>query len=184
MTTAALGIGIEPPVRKHDVTWFGKSGHSWTFWRIRFSKDGNWFKWRLGKEFWVVETFLKLFPERRSLRLKLPALSGWCSSLHQHHFQPPIFSSASSMQIGELWGIEIGVKKIWNGLSWMKKGSCGKLVYAELMWWKAEAYVGLRGKEQGPANLRRIRVRKSRIIAIGSCIQKCFQAKWRKMSWP
>ena len=63
----------------------------WTFWKIRFSKDGNWFKWRLGKEFWVVETFLKLFPERRSLRLKLPALSGWCSSLHQHHFQPPIF---------------------------------------------------------------------------------------------
>ena len=130
------------------------------------------------------ETFLKLFPERRSLRLKLPALSGWCSSLHQHHFQPPIFSSAASMQIGELWGIEIGLKKIWNGLSWMKKGSCGKLVYAELMWWKAEAYVGLRGKEQGPANLRRIRVRKSGIIAIGSCIQKCLQAKLRKMPWP
>ena len=58
------------------------------------------------------------------------------------------------MQIGELWGIEIGVKKIWNGLSWMKKGSCGKLVYAELMWWKAEAYVGLRGKEQAPTNLK------------------------------
>ena len=99
-------------------------------------------------------------------------------------FNLPSFHQQHHRHNWRALGIEIGLKKISNGLSWMKKGSCGKLVYAALMWWKAEAYVGLRGKEQGPANLRRIRVRKSGIIAIGSCIQKCFQAKWRKMSWP
>ena len=155
MTTAALGIGIEPPVRKQDVTWFGKSGHGWlNLLENSFLKGGQLIQVAVRQRILSRGNFSELFPERRSLRLKLPALSGWGSSLHQHHFQPPIFSSAASMQIGELWGIEIGLKKIWNGLSWMKKGSCGKLVYAALMWWKVEAYVGLRGKEQAPANLK------------------------------
>ena len=128
--------------------------------------------------------FSETFPRAAKFEVKV-AGAKW---LVQFSSSTPLSTSHLLISsIGHNWralGIEIGLKKISNGLSWMKKGSCGKLVYAALMWWKAEAYVGLRGKEQGPANLRRIRVRRSGIIAIGSCIQKCFQAKWRKMSWP
>ena len=185
MTTAALGIGIEPPVRKQDVTWFGKSGHGWlNLLENSFLKGGQLIQVAVRQRILSHGNFSETFPRAAKFEVKV-AGAKW---LVQFSSSIPLSTSHLLISniiatIGKLWELKLVLKKYqtvcleWKkdlAVSWFMPSWCGERRKLML------DYVG----KSRPLPTWRIRDRKSGIIAIGSCIQKCFQAKWRKMSWP
>ena len=72
MTTAALGIGIEPPVRKQDVTWFGKSGHGWlNLLENSFLKGGQLIQVAVRQRILSRRNFSETFPRAAKFEVKV-----------------------------------------------------------------------------------------------------------------
>ena len=100
-----------------------------------FRFGGYWFKWWARKDFWVWETFLRLgetFLLEQKFEVKLPPLSGCCSSLHHQPISPKskthlqiLFLSLNNLQkkvhiLDFLVKIAHLLKKIKNYLRFME----------------------------------------------------------------